>query len=141
MAENNENLVLSDEPTNKAINQYPFVFDTTELPFFPRDWSRSNNPIRSVLQSEGGHDMVQNTRAKKLTISFNAIVADDEWAGFFETYSEKESFGVKVYSPKSHGYDELTMRMEGFSCKAHKGSENLTAVAGVWDVSFTLVEF
>lgn len=139
MAENQENL-LTDEPTSVSMNQYPFVFDSTTLPFFPGSWGRSNNPIRNIIQSEGGQDMMQTTRAKKITIPFSTSVADDEWAGFFEDYSEKGYFQVKVYSPKSHAYDTLTMRMEGFSCKPHKGSEKLTAVAGVWDVSFTLVE-
>ena len=140
MAENNENIVVNDEPTNKAISQYPFMFDSTTLPFFPGDWQRANNPLRNILQSEGGQDMVQTLRAKKISIPFTTVVADDTWAGFFEEYSEKGSFTVKVYSPRTHGYDTLTMRMEGYSCKPHKGSEKLTAVAGVWDVSFTLVE-
>lgn len=140
MAENNENLVISDEPTNKALNQYPFMFDSTELPFFPGDWGRTNSPLRNILQSEGGQDMVQTIRAKKISIPVNMAVSDDTWVGFFEEYSEKGSFTVKVYSPRIHDYDTLTMRMDDFSCKVHKKSEALTAVAGVWDISFTLVE-
>lgn len=140
MAENNENLVISDEPTNKAISQYPFMFDDTELPFFPGDWGRSNAPLRNILQSEGGQDMVQTIRAKKISIPVNMSVADDTWCGFFEEYSEKGSFTVKVYSPKTHTYETMVMRMDSYSCKVHKRSEDLTSVAGVWDVSFTLVE-
>lgn len=132
--------MAENENTSKAISQFPFMFDSTTLPFFPGDWSRANNPLRNIIQSEGGQDMMQTVRNRKLTISFATSVADDTWAGFFEEYSEKSTFQVKVYSPQTHGYDTLTMRMEGFNCKPHKKSEKLTEVAGVWDVSFTLVE-
>ena len=125
---------------NKAINQYPFKFDNTTLPFFPGDWQRANNPLRNILQSEGGQDMLQTIRQRKLSVPFSAVLADDTWIGFFEEYSERGYFSVSLYSPKIHGYETLTMRMEGYNCKPHKHSQDLTEVAGVWDVSFTLVE-
>lgn len=123
-----------------SINNYPFKFDNTIIPFWPSKWGRNNNPIRETMQSEGGRDMMQIIRAEKISVPFNCSVADDEWAGFFETYSKKESFVVSIYSPVTHGYEVHTMYMNGFSCNPRKGSEKLTEVAGVWEISFTLEE-
>lgn len=140
MAEN-ETPVVSDEPTSKAISQFPIKFDETVIPFFPGDWSRTANKSKNDMESEGGTRMVQIIRAKRLSLPFSMAIADDTWVGFFEGYSEKEKFNVSIYSPVTHQYETKVVEMVGFSAKPRKRSEKLTEVAGVWEVSFTLEEF
>lgn len=126
---------------NKAINQYPFKFDNTVIPFFPGDWQRQATKIKNDMESEGGTRMVQIIRGKRLSIPFSFAVADDTWVGFFEEYSEREKFNLSIYSPITHAYEIKVVEMVGFSAKPRKRSEKLTEVAGVWEVSFTLEEF
>lgn len=121
------------------LKNYPLKFDNTALDFWP-EWGRDNNPIKNTMQSEGGRDMVQVIRARKLSIPFSCAVADDTWVAFFEEYSEKESFSLSIYSPQTHAYETITCQITGFSCKPRKKSELLDAVHGVWDVSFTIEE-
>ena len=133
--------MANDEPTNKAISQYPIKFDSTELTFFPADLQRTFNKSKVEMESEGGQRMIQIIRSRRLSIPFTCAISDDTWLAFFEEYALKESFQLGIYSPANHGYEYITVEMTNYNAKLRKGSEKLTAVAGVWDVSFTLEEF
>lgn len=122
------------------LKDYPIKFNTTSLPF-PTSWKQSHNKIQSVLQSEGGDDLVQRVRVDKLHIDAQFVFADDTWVKFFSQYDKLESFTLYQYSPESSGYEQRTVRMEGFSYGQRRKSEVLTAVTGIWEVSFTLEEF
>lgn len=133
---------MADEPvTPVSIKNFPIKFDTTSLPFFPSEWNRKLKNIKNTSQSEGGKDIVQTIRTGKLSMAFSCSIADDEWVSFFEQYNDKDSFTLSIYSPRTHTYEERTVRMESYSAKPKRRSEGLTEVAGVWDVSFTLEEF
>jgi hypothetical protein len=62
-------------------------------------------------------------------------------AFFYDLAVNHDSVTFKQYSPLEQGYSTRNVRLEGFKYKAHKNSEDLTEVNGVWDVSFTLEEF
>ena len=123
------------------LSQYPPKFDSTALTFFPDSWGRQLKKILNKNQSEGGKDLVQTIRAKKISYPFSFAIADDTWVDFFEQYFEKDSFTLSIYSTRTHAYEQTTVRMESLSIKPKKGVEDLTGVTGVWDVSFTLEEF
>lgn len=141
MADDNENIIVNDEPTSKAIAQYPFKFDETVIPFFPADWQRVFNKSKVEMESEGGQRMVQYIRNRRLSIPFSCNIVDDEWVAFFESYHQRESFVLGIYSPTQHGYEYVNVEMTNYSEKVRKHSEKLTEVAGVWEISFTLEEF
>lgn len=131
----------NEETTVTPLSQYPVMFDSTALPFFPSSWGRQLKKITNTTQSEGGKDIVQVIRVKKLSYPITCAVAGDTWPAFFEEYYEKDSFTLKVYSPRLGTYEEKTVRMEQLSITPRKHSEKLEAVTGVWDVTFTLEEF
>ena len=133
--------MANDEPTNKAISQYPLKFDSTELTFFPADLQRTINKSKVEMESEGGQRMVQIIRSRRLSIPLSCSIADDVWLAFFEEYSAKEYFQLGIYSPALKNYEYINVEMTNFNAKLRKGSDKLTAVAGVWDISFTLEEF
>lgn len=124
-----------------GLNDYPIKFDSTTIPFFPTTWQRTPKKIQNTNQSEGGSDIVQVIRTGKMSISVAFAIADDTWVKFFEEYSEKDSFQISEYSPKTGAYQTITVRMEDFSDGARRKSYGLTSVKGVWDVTFTLEEF
>ena len=123
------------------LKDYPIMFDNNTLPFFPTSWKQTPTKIQTLLQSEGGDDLIQRTRIDKAHIDAQFTLADDVWVKFFAQYNKKESFSLYQYSPLEEGYEQRIVRMESFSYAYRRKSEELTAVTGVWDVSFSLEEF
>lgn len=123
------------------IKNYPIMFGDTAVPFFPElDITPKN--IENKHQSEGGRDIIQTIRKDKLSVGVNIKVAGDEWVRFFyDLYKNSDSVTYKQYSPLLQGYDTRTIRIEDFSYKMAKHSEDLTAVTGVWEMSFKIEEF
>lgn len=123
-----------------VLNDYPIKFNNTALPF-PTGWQQTFNKVQSSLQSEGGTDLIQSIRKNKLSVSAQFVVADDALVKFFKQCDMMDSFTLSQYSPLTSTYEERTVRMENFSYQHRRKSEKLTAVTGVWDVSFNLEEF
>ena len=123
-----------------CLKNFPIKFDTTALPF-PTAWKQTHNKVQTLLQSEGGSDLIQSIRKGKLHIDAQFAIADDIWVKFFSQYDKKDSFTLSQYSPVTSAYEERTVRMESFSYSSRRKSEELTAVTAVWDVTFSLEEF
>lgn len=136
-----ENIILTDdEPTEIDIKQYPPMFNSTSVAFFPEiDCSPKN--IENVHQSEGGRDIVQSMRKDKLSASVKLKVAGHEWVKFFyDLYKNYDSVTFKQFSPLLEAYETRTVRLVDFTYKKVKKSEDL-AVTGTWEMSFGIEEF
>lgn len=126
--------------TTVRLKDYPYKFDSTALPF-PTAWKQTHNKVQTLLQSEGGTDLVQSIRKGKLHVDAQYVIADDIWVKFFCQYDKKDSFTLSQYNPVTSLYEERTVRMENLSFSSRRKSEELTAVTAVWDVTFSLEEF
>ena len=120
-------------------NTYPMMFNDTVIPF-PSSYSEQSKTIENVRQTEAGTDIVNIARYGKLhvSMSFKYLQPTLQSLAVFET---EDSFVFKRYNPKNGTYEERTVRMRDFNCSLVKGSEDLTEVDGVWQVSFNLEEF
>lgn len=118
---------------------YPMLFNTTQIPF-PTDYSEDSQTIESSRVTEAGTDIVNVARYGKLkaSMSFTCLQATVQTLASFKSV---DSFTFKRYSPETDAYAESTVRMRNYKCQPKKGSEDLTEVKGVWDVSFDLEEF
>jgi hypothetical protein len=116
------------------------MFGRFTIPF-PIEFDDSYSDIESVNQSEGGKDIVQNFRHGKFSADVSFAVSDDVWVRNMAELYDMDSFTIYFYSPALQDYDERIVRMRNFKPKRKKGSERLTAVNGVYEVSFTLEEF
>ena len=126
----NERVYLSD---------YPAVFNDTEVPFFYGQESFAK--IQTVSQSESGKDLVQITRNSKLELSCSFNLADVEWVKTFREFSLMSSFTLQLYDVVLDDYQTYTVRIEDYAQTRIKKSDELKAVKGVWNVSFTIKEF
>ena len=125
------------------IETYPIMFDTTELPS-PSQWDETSEVIENVNVTEAGTDSVEVTRYDKLTVNVKYRIAEDPTGGIANTlkeFSKKASFTLKRYDVLAKTYEERTVRMRDFKVSLVPKSEYLTAVNGVWDITFTLKEF
>lgn len=123
-----------------SLKDYPVIMNGTEVPFFPEI---DNDPkkLLNENESEGGRRIIQLIRQERLDSSIRMELADYQWVQFFAQLNQLDSFIFKQYSPLTNGYVEKNVFLNNFKYKAKKHSEDLSAVTGVWEVSFTLEEF
>ena len=133
---------MADDPvvTPTSLSEFPTYMNGTALSYFP-EVENSSNVVENVNQSEGGRDIVQVVRADKLSSSFSLVLADFSEVQFYYQLSLLDSFVFKQYSPLLNDYVEKTVRLRDFKYKNKKHSDVLDSVIGVWEVSFTLLEF
>lgn len=133
-----EIIVTDDEPT--YLSDYPPMFNTTEVPFFPEIDNTPKN-IENEHQSEGGRTIVQRIRTDKLSASVKMSVADKDWVAFFYgLFKGTSAITFKQYSPLLDDYETRSIRITNFKYKKVKKSECLKAVKGVWEMSFNIEE-
>lgn len=123
---------------------YPIMFDDTQI-LSPSEWNETSNVVETVNVTEAGTDSVEVTRYDKLTVSARFKVAEAanvvEWAKVFKEFSKKPSFTLKRYDILEQGYEERTVRMRDFVAELMPKSDLLPSINGIWDISFTLIEF
>lgn len=123
---------------------YPIMFDDTQI-LSPSEWNETSNVVETVNVTEAGTDSVEVTRYDKLTVSARFKVAEaanvGEWAKVFKEFSKKPSFTLKKYDILEQGYEERTVRMRDFVAELMPKSDLLPSINGIWDISFTLIEF
>lgn len=123
---------------------YPIKINNTALPS-PSSWSESSRVVENVLVTEAGTDLIDVTRYDKLEIAVNYKIAESaaggEWAKFFKSISVLDSVTVSRYDILAQDYEDRTMRVRNFRANLVPKSDRLSAVNGVWNISFTLLEF
>lgn len=125
------------------IETYPIMFNSTELPS-PSQWDETSEVVENVNVTEAGTDQVEVTRYDKLTVNVKYRIAEEPTGGIANTlkeFSKKASFTLKRYDVLAQAYEERTVRMRDFKASLVPKSEYLTAVNGVWEITFTLKEF
>lgn len=138
MVDEEEIIVTDDEPSH--ISDYPPMFNNTAVPFFPEIKNTPKN-VENVNQSEGGRDIVQRIRTDKLKSAVDMEVAGIEWVKFFYgLFVGTSAVTFKQYSPLLEDYETRSVRITNFDYVKIKKSEKLTAVMGVWKVSFDIEE-
>lgn len=128
--------------------RYPIKFNNTEM-LTPSKWAESSEVIENVNTGEAGNDIVEVIRYDKLSISVSYQLAEtmDEngngngWVKILKDFSKESSIDVRRYDPSVGAYEVRTMRMRKFKATLVGKSAELTAVNGVWTVSFSLEEF
>ena len=125
---------------------YPTLFNTTQI-LSPSTWQETSKVVESVAQSEAGTDIVDVVRYDKLTVQASYNIAEtisngvgNGWAKTFKTFSKMTSFTLKRYDALVGGYEERTVRMRDYKAQLRPKSDKLSAVNGVWEISFSLEE-
>ena len=125
--------------TRHSMLDFPLYFDAEQMPQ-PSTWTENSDTIETVNQTEAGTQQAEVVRYDRLVVNVGYVVTDDI-ARKLKQYSKHNSIVVKYYDIETDDYKQRTMRMRKFTAGLHKGSNELLAVRGVWDVSFSLEEF
>lgn len=121
-------------------NQFPMIFDSTTIPFYPSVNDRNDAKVSVVNRTEDGHDDVELVRAEKTTLNFT-FQCNDRWAAIFEGFRAQASIQVQLYNKRTKAYETKTMRIEDYSESMEQYSDRSTESMGLYTISFTLEEF
>lgn len=125
--------------TRHTLKDFPIYFNAEELPF-PSTWTENSEVVETINQTEAGTQQVEVVRYDRLSVSVG-YVCTDTLAKKLKAFSKQNSINVSYYDIETDDYLMRVMRMRKFSANLRKGSADLLAVRGVWDISFTLEEF
>ncbi len=129
---------MADELTR--LKDYPFSINDVEIPF-PKSFSDNRGVIENVNQSETGKDIVQLRRVGKREFTYTYRLLSD-WIPMFDAWADSETeLTVKFYDHGTGEYEEKSMRMRNYSRNLVQHSEDLYGIMGIWDFTFTLIEF
>lgn len=123
---------------------YPIYFDEIEM-LSPHSWQETSEVIETVNETEAGTDQVDVTRYDKLKIAVSYIVAENDngqtWANILKNFSKQNRIKIKRYDILEQGYEERYMRMRDFSATLKPKSDMLPSINGVWEISFSLIQY
>lgn len=109
------------------------IFNDKQFPN-PIGPTQSSNPVETEVTSEAGTDLVVRTRSKKCTWNFS----------FELSYARKEELKALAHAGKTKMiYQGSTyyVRVRNFQEKTVQGSEWLSKVNGLYQVSVTVKEY
>lgn len=122
------------------LKDYPMIFDNVTIPFYPSGYSRTDDKLETVNQTEDGHDDVEIKRTEKTSISLSFNV-NDRWAAIFQEFRRKPQISVQLYDKVTRDYETKIMRIEDYSESLEPNSDRIDESMGLYSISFTLEEF
>lgn len=136
-----ENIVNDDpRPTGLQTN-YPIILNDVEYQYF-KTWSITRNDYVQTHETEAGTQEDVISRKGRRTISITVTCLQPLLASLVGL-ADLDEFEAEIYDPVIDDYDTMDVRI-GAGSMAYSlktGSADLSAVNGVWEVSFTLEEF
>lgn len=122
------------------ITDFPIYINDTEIKARALTWDRSYSNVVNVNMTEDGVDDYEVIRAGKSEISAQ-FQCSDYWASIFAGFIQEPILAVRFYDVATKGYIELEMHMEALTTSLIEYSDAVQSTNGLYDVSFTLVEF
>lgn len=141
MAENNNNIVVDDEPVTGLQKNYPIILNNVEYQYF-KTWNVKHSDYVNTHETEAGTQEDSITRKGRHSISVTVTCLQPLLAGLLGLAALDE-FEAQIYNPATDQYVTITVRVaaNSMSYSLKQKSANLETVNGVWNVSFTLEEF
>lgn len=141
MAENVENIVNDDEPVTGLQENYPIVLNDVEYQYF-KTWNIKLNDSVTTHETEGGTQEDVTTRRGRKSIGISVTCLQPLVAQLV-ALNDLDDFEAKIYNVLTNDYVTITVRVapNSMTYSLKEKSANLSAVNGVWQVSFTLEEF
>ena len=135
-----ENIVNEPRPTGLQKN-YPITLNNVEYQYF-KVWNTTRNDYVTTHETEAGTQEDVVTRKGRLSISVSVTCLQPLLASLL-SLADMDEFEAKIYNPATDDYDTIDVRIGAgsMSYNLKTGSADLSAVNGVYEVSFTLEEF
>lgn len=106
----------------------------------PVSWAEDSQVIETVNETEAGTDQIAVTRYDKLSVAC-AFQCSHRWAKKFKEYSRLDEISVSFYDILTETYATRQMRIRDFKVSLVDYSWKTPNTNGLWNVSFSLIEF
>lgn len=106
----------------------------------PTVWDITYDTKETVNETEAGTDQIILTRKNKLSVSATFQVSS-RWYGFFQHLKDEDSFPLTIYNPIEDTTRAYTVRLRDFVPSFVQYSEKNRGTAGLWNITFTLIQF
>lgn len=105
---------------------------------FPQKLSEKYDVIENVYQTEAGTDSVDVTRVEKLTLTLSFQLSS-AWAQKMRVLSKTQNITAVI--DEAGEVKTRTMRIRNYQSDLAENSRLTPGTAGLWDVSFDLIEY
>lgn len=105
---------------------------------FPQKLSESYEVIENVYETEAGTDNVVVTRAEKLTLSLSFQLSS-AWAQRMRVLAKTQNITAVI--DEAGESKTRTMRIRNYKSDLVENSRLTPGTAGLWNVSFDLIEY
>lgn len=141
MSENNNNIVNDDPNPTGLQENYPIVLNNVEYLYF-KTWNTKRNDVVTTHETEAGTQEDVITRKGRRSIGVSVTCLQPLVASLV-ALADLDEFEAEIYDPLTDDYDTMECRIGAgsMSYSLKERSADLSAVNGVWQVSFTLEEF
>lgn len=122
-----------------SLSDYPVKINDVPIPY--GTFTFSPETIENVYQSETGKDIVQIKRLGKGKYNFT-LKLTSEWVPIlYNFYVLSSPLSVKIFDIGLQEYVTKSMRMRDFNDSLVKKSDKLKGIYGIYDITFSLIEF
>lgn len=123
------------------LKNYPLYINNTAITMDPKSWSESSEVVENANTTEAGVDVVDVKRTNKLSITASYNVSS-AWLSTFEAWNRLTTpLSVRIFDAVARDYVTHLMRMRNFSYNYVENSSNTSGTVGLWELSFSLMEF
>ena len=136
-----ENIVNDDPRPTGLQKNYPIKLNNVEYQYF-KTWNITRNDYVQTHETEAGTQEDVITRKGRRSISVSVTCLQPLVAQLV-ALANLDEFEAQIYDVLTDDYDTMDVRIGAgsMSYSLKTGSADLSAVNGVWEVSFTLEEF
>jgi hypothetical protein len=113
------------------------TLDGERIPF-PDKITENYEVIENVYQTEAGTDQIAVTRAEKLTLGLSFSLSS-AWAQKMRVLAKKNSLTAVI--DEAGETKTRTMRIRDYKSDMVENSRYTPGTSGLWNVSFSLIEF
>lgn len=122
-----------------SLSDYPVKINDVPIPY--GTFTFSPETLENVYQSETGKDILQIKRLGKGKYNFT-LKLTHEWVPILYNFSVISSpLSVEIYDIGLQQYVTKQMRMRDFQDSLARKSDRLKGSYGIYDITFSLIEF
>lgn len=118
---------------------YPIKIEGYQLPA-PVQWDVSYATVETVNETEAGTDQVVLIRNNKISV-MAGFQLSSYMMSMFKSWKNLRTVTLNMYDPDSNAMKDYTVRIREFNASLVPQSDKKAGTAGLWNVTFTIIQF
>ena len=118
---------------------YPIKINGYQLPA-PVQWDVSYATVETVNETEAGTDQVVLIRNNKINV-MAGFQCSSYMMSMFKFWKDQRSVTLNMYEPSDNAMKDYIVRIREFNASLVPQSDKKAGTAGLWNVTFTIIQF